>query len=155
MGVQDFLHLIAESAWVSRTFSIQDFLQDSLQDSFQDFQQLFCRDFAVVPFNVRCGCPRCFLDVLAKEGRMNEFEVTWSRVLEVWWSLAWRGVTVGIVAGLAANFVLGIVGVPDYGKYAGAIAGFLGGIWAVRTAIRTSYSDFRIVLVPLEDQQHE
>ena len=82
---------------------------------------------------------------------MKEFEATWGRVLEVWWSLVWRGVTVGIVAGMAADFVLEFVGVPDYGQYVGAIAGFSGGIWAVRTAIRTSYSDFRIVLVPLDE----
>ncbi|MEQ8206739.1 MAG: hypothetical protein RIA65_11225 [Woeseia sp.] len=80
---------------------------------------------------------------------MKGVEVTWRRVLEVWWSLVWRGVTVGIVAGIATNLVLGFVGVPDYDytKYLGAIAGFIGGIWAVRTAIRTSYSDFRIALV--------
>jgi hypothetical protein len=88
---------------------------------------------------------------MAKEGRMKEFEATWGRVLEVWWSLVWRGVTVGIVAGIAADFILEFVGVPDYGSYVGAIAGFFGGIWAVRTAIRTSYSDFRIVLVPLDE----
>lgn len=82
---------------------------------------------------------------------MKESEATWGRVLEVWWSLVWRGVTVGIVAGMAVDFVLEFVGVPDYGKYVGAIAGFLGGIWAVRTAISTSYSDFRIVLVPLDE----
>ena len=82
---------------------------------------------------------------------MKEIEATWGRILEVWWSLVWRGVTVGIVAGIAANFVLEFVGVPDYGKYVGTIAGFFGGIWAVRTAIRTSYSDFRIVLVPLDE----
>ena len=81
---------------------------------------------------------------------MKEFEATWGRVLEVWWSLVWRGVTVGIVSGIASNFVLGFVGVPDYGKYVGAVAGFFGGIAAVRTAIRISYSDFRIALVPLD-----
>ena len=86
---------------------------------------------------------------------MKELEATWGRVLEVWWSLVWRGVTVGIVVGIAADLVLEFVGVPDYGKYVGAIAGFFGGIWAVRAAIRTYYSDFRIVLVPLDEQQHD
>ena len=83
---------------------------------------------------------------------MKELETTWGRVLEVWWSLVWRGVTVGIVAGIAANFVLEFVNVQDYSKYVGTIAGFFGGIWAVREAIRTYYSDFRIVLVPLDEQ---
>jgi len=86
---------------------------------------------------------------------MKELEATWGRVLEVWWSLVWRGVTVGIVAGIAADLVLGVVGVPDYGRYVGAIAGLFGGIWAVRAAIRTHYSDFRIVLMPLDEQQHD
>ncbi len=86
---------------------------------------------------------------------MTELEATWGRVLEVWWSLVWRGVTVGIVAGIAANFVLEFVGVPDYSKYVGAIAGFFGGIWAVREAIRTHHSGFRIVLVPLDEQQQD
>jgi hypothetical protein len=91
----------------------------------------------------------------AEGGRMKEFEATWGRVLEVWWSLVWRGVTVGIVAGIAADFVLGFVGLPDYGRYVGTLTGFFGGIWAVRTAIRTQYSDFRIVLVPQDKQQHD
>ena len=82
---------------------------------------------------------------------MKELETTWGRILEVWWSLVWRGVTVGIVAGIATNFILEFVGVPDYSNYVGTFAGFLGGIWAVRTAIRTSYSDFRIVLLPLDN----
>ncbi len=86
---------------------------------------------------------------------MTELEATWGRVLEVWWSLVWRGVTVGIVAGITADLVLEFVGVPDYSNYVGAIAGFFGGIWAVRVAIRTNYSDFRIVLVPLDEQQHD
>ena len=63
--------------------------------------------------------------------------------------------TVGIVAGIAADFVLEFVGVPDYSNYVGAIAGFFGGIWAVKVAIRNNYSDFRIVLVPLAEQQHD
>jgi len=50
---------------------------------------------------------------MPKEGRMKELEATWSRVLEVWWSLVWRGVTVGIVAGIAADFVLEFVGAPS------------------------------------------
>ena len=86
---------------------------------------------------------------------MKELEATWGRVLDVWWSLVWRGVTIGIVAGIAADFVLEFVSVPDYSKYVGAIAGFFGGIWAVSVAIRTHYSDFRIVLVPLDEQQHD
>ncbi len=86
---------------------------------------------------------------------MTELVATWNRVLEFWWSLVWRGVTIGIVAGIAANFVLEFVGVPDYSNYLGALAGFFGGIWAVREAIRTYYSDFRIALVPLDDQQHD
>ncbi len=86
---------------------------------------------------------------------MTELEATWGRVVEVWWSLVWRGVTVGIVAGIAADFVLEFVGVPGYSKYVGAIAGFFGGIWAVRAAIRTYYSDFHIVLVPLDEQQRD
>ena len=86
---------------------------------------------------------------------MTELVATWNRVLEFWWSLVWRGVTIGIVAGIAANFVLEFVGVPDYSKYVGAIAGLFGGIWAVREAIRTHHSGFRIVLVPLDEQQHD
>ena len=42
---------------------------------------------------------------------MTELEATWIRVLEVWWSLVWRGVTAGIVASIAADFVLEFVGV--------------------------------------------
>ncbi len=84
-------------------------------------------------------------------------EVTFSRAAKVWWSLAWRALLFGILAGAAAGFVIGIVcaiaSVPQeqisrYGSLAGLVVGVPVGIWVVQTILKKSWSDFRIVLVP-------
>ena len=36
-------------------------------------------------------------------------EVTFSRATKVWWSLSWRAILFGILAGGAAGFVIGII----------------------------------------------
>ncbi len=84
-------------------------------------------------------------------------EVTFARATKVWWSLAWRALLFGLLAGAAAGFVIGIVcaiaQVPQeqisrYGGLAGLVVGVPVGIWVVKTVLQKSWSDFRIVLVP-------
>jgi hypothetical protein len=84
-------------------------------------------------------------------------EVTWFRAMKVWWSLGWRAILFGALAGGVAGFVIGLLGaaagVPSeqisrYGGLAGIAVGIPVGIWVVRIVLRKSWSDFRIVLVP-------
>ena len=84
-------------------------------------------------------------------------EVTFSRATKVWWSLSWRAILFGILAGGAAGFVIGIISaaarvapeqMPKYGGLAGLAVGIPVGIWVVQTVLKKSWSDFRIVLVP-------
>jgi hypothetical protein len=87
---------------------------------------------------------------------MQELELTWKRVIAVWWLVAWRG-TLGAV-------LLAVAGGAVDGAFAGAmgatpkavfwtlqiITGVLGIIWmmfVVRMALRKRYSDFRLAAV--------
>ena len=83
-------------------------------------------------------------------------DVTWARAMKVWWSLAWRGLLFGGLAGFAGGFVMGIIGglagakaetVSLLGTLAGGLAAVPVGIWVVRTVLRKSWSDFQIALV--------
>ena len=96
----------------------------------------------------------------SQSGAIDEsrsLEVTFSRAMKVWWSLAWRGVLFGILAGGAAGFVIGMIGAAMHvppeqmsrlGGLAGLIVGIPVGILVVQVVLQKSYSDFRIVLVP-------
>ncbi len=84
-------------------------------------------------------------------------EVTFSRATKVWWSLLWRAILFGMLAGGAVGFVIGFIGgaarvAPEqlsrYGGLAGLAVGIPVGIWVMQTVLKKSWSDFRIVLVP-------
>jgi ABC-type Fe3+-siderophore transport system permease subunit len=88
---------------------------------------------------------------------MQELEVTWRRVMGVWWLVAWRSVVGAVLIGAAIGFVIGSVGalagIPEQsltilGTAAGAIVGLVWAIVVVRMALRKQYSDFRLALVP-------
>jgi hypothetical protein len=90
---------------------------------------------------------------------MKELELTWPRVLRVWWLFMWRAVLGGFVFGGIAGFVLGFFGVlagmslETIQLVSGALGLLIGIGWAimvVRMALRKRYGDFRIVLVPRE-----
>jgi hypothetical protein len=87
---------------------------------------------------------------------MQELQLTWKRVIAVWWLVAWRG-TLG-------SLVLAVAGGALDGAFAGAMGGtpkavfwtlniatgVLSIIWmmfVVRMALRKRYSDFRLAMV--------
>ena len=85
-------------------------------------------------------------------------EVTWGRAVKVWWSIVWRAVLfsglAGMVAGGVVGGILGVAGVGPQtigtvGTWLGVLVSIPVGIWVVRWVLRKSWSDFRIVLVPL------
>ena len=91
--------------------------------------------------------------------REQSGSVTWEQATKVWWSLMWRAVLFGGLAGGAFGMVMGGVmgalGTPIETirmatSWTGVLVGVPVGIWVVRNVLRKSWSDFRIVLVPLD-----
>jgi hypothetical protein len=88
-------------------------------------------------------------------------EVTWGRALKVWWSLAWRTVLFGGLAGALMGGILGAVlgmagrspqEIAGVTTWAGIFVGIPVGVWVVRGVLNRSWSDFRIALVPVTRQ---
>jgi hypothetical protein len=101
--------------------------------------------YTLAPAHVQEGGSECGVDV------------TWGRAAKVWWSLIWRAMIVGGIAGGliggGTEFIVQTTGVSRQLimmlKYlAGFILTILFGILIVRVVLRKSWSDFRIVLVP-------
>jgi hypothetical protein len=95
-----------------------------------------------------------------EEARMNELEITWSRVIKIWWLLIWRGLLgstllggiVGFIIGFANGIIKAATGVPIPGAnliitVAGVCIGLIWGLAVTRMALRKKYADFRIALV--------
>ena len=86
-------------------------------------------------------------------------ELTWGRVLRIWWAAFWRGLIlanlfVGVIAG-TAGITLVLLGHRDWGRSLwlsnSILLSFIpAGIVALRLALRTRYSGFRIVVLPPE-----
>ena len=83
-------------------------------------------------------------------------QVTWLRAFKVWWSLLWRGILFGFLAGAGVGFILGffmgLAGVKSETiKNVCTIAGYIVsipvGIMVTKWVLGTRYSDFRIALV--------
>jgi membrane glycosyltransferase len=90
---------------------------------------------------------------------MEELKVTWEKALTVWWSVAWRTVLFGFLAGLALGFVIGFFGgilhldprfLSRLSILAGIVTSVVVGIWAVKHILARRFKDFRIVLLPLD-----
>jgi hypothetical protein len=86
---------------------------------------------------------------------LQELEVTFSRVISVWWLLVWRSMLGAVVFGGIAGFIVGVafgvLQLPFDSRFpgiAGAIAGFVWFIVVVRMALRKKYETFRIALLP-------
>jgi hypothetical protein len=88
---------------------------------------------------------------------MHELELTWGRVLSVWWLVAWRGLVGSLLIGAAIGFVIGLVGfaagvtldaIQLISTVAGGLVGLLWAIVVVRMALKKKYGEFRLALVP-------
>ena len=88
---------------------------------------------------------------------MKELELTWKRVIAVWWLLAWRG-TLGsmVLAAVSGGIDGGFEAAMGASSRAVTLttsitAGVLDIIWVfivLRMALRKHYSDFRLAAVP-------
>jgi uncharacterized membrane protein YdjX (TVP38/TMEM64 family) len=88
---------------------------------------------------------------------MQELEVTWGRVVSVWWLLAWRATLGAVLLGAAQGFIegaaMGAAGaslqvITLVTQITGAIIGAIWFFLVVRMALRKHYKEFRIALVP-------
>ena len=82
---------------------------------------------------------------------MQEVEITWGRAIKVWWSIMWRGSVYGFIAGFVAIFTVGeiltVSELETWGVPISIIAGIPAWMWAVKTVLAKSYSDFRVALL--------
>lgn len=81
---------------------------------------------------------------------MQQVELSWERAIKVWWSLAWRGVLFGGIAGFVAGFIFGVLGLPNRSDVAGLVVGIPISVWVVKIVLAKSFSDFRLALVSPE-----
>ncbi len=90
----------------------------------------------------------------------RNLELTWTRVLAVWWLIIWRTAILGTVAllvlGFILGFVLGALGLERatlnlVGQIFGMAVYALTILVTLRMALKKRYDDFRIGLVAVED----
>ena len=92
-------------------------------------------------------------DVVATPGGLD---VTWGRAVRVWWSLTWRLMLFGGLAGFVLGAIFGAIGgaagasrdtLAVLGNLAGLMVTIPVGMWVVRNVLRKSWSDFEIALI--------
>ena len=88
-----------------------------------------------------------------------ELEITWNRVLRVWWSYLWRnlicivvGMLLGMVFGFIVGFIMGAMGFPPRViVFVTAPIGFVMGlaisIVPMKMILGKDYGEFRLVLL--------
>lgn len=89
----------------------------------------------------------------------RDLELTWIRLLAVWWLITWRTTILGtlalLVLGLILGFILGALGVERatlnlVGQIFGMTIYALTILVTLRMALKKRYGDFRIALVALD-----
>lgn len=83
---------------------------------------------------------------------METPDMTWERVLLVWWSFFWRFTLFSLIAGAAlgliGGLIVGMLGRPDLGRSVGTALGWLVSIpvsiWAIRKSLAKSYPGFAV-----------
>lgn len=83
-------------------------------------------------------------------------DVTWERVLPIWWAFLWRTVIYSMVLGFVLGFIgggiVGFLGRPDLAASVGALLGWLGSIpislVVMSIMLKKRYGSFSIRLLP-------
>lgn len=84
-----------------------------------------------------------------------ELELNLERLLNIWWSLVWRvlvgGFVAGFVVGGIGGFVLGLIGQSNLIPAVVAVLSWLAAIpvsiWALRASLLKKRSEYKIVLI--------
>lgn len=88
---------------------------------------------------------------------MPQLEITWLRALKIWWSLTWRvmlfGAVAGFLIGIPAGIVMGMLNLdPGLGEVVLQLVmlpiWFALGVWVTHRVLRLEYADFRLALIP-------
>lgn len=87
---------------------------------------------------------------------MQELEITWERVVRVWWLIAWRGLLGGWILAVVLAFLIGEAGGRlgfDFATVAAIattlswLVGLAWGLLVVKMALKKNYKEFRLALV--------
>ena len=90
---------------------------------------------------------------------MPEVELTWKRMIKVWWLITWRSGVGAVLLGAVAGFIIGFIGAMAgisgavsqmMATFAGAALGSVWAVFVVRSAFKKRFGDFRIALVPVQ-----
>ena len=91
-----------------------------------------------------------------------ELEITWKRVIRIWWSFLWRNllailgaVVIGALVGFIFGLILGVIGVPvETIKMIVQPIGFLIGLGIsvipLKMVLGKNFGEFRLVLISTE-----
>ncbi|MCJ8294649.1 MAG: hypothetical protein MJK15_09605 [Colwellia sp.] len=91
-----------------------------------------------------------------------ELEITWKRVIRIWWSFLWRNilailgaVVIGALVGFIFGLILGAIGVPvETIKMIVQPIGFLIGLGIsvipLKMVLGKNFGEFRLVLIKTE-----
>ena len=100
---------------------------------------------------------------------MDEIQVTWGHAIKIWWSLTWRILLFGGIAGFALGLLFAIFGtatgaddnlIQTWAEIGGMLVSIPIGIWVVKTILNKDFRKYRIILVPslesrIEAQIHD
>lgn len=89
---------------------------------------------------------------------MKELEVTWNRVLKIWWSYMWRFfllvILVSLLFGFLAGFMAAFLGLKNIPPWIHSLFGFLLGFFAslfiFKYILKKNFGEFEIKLVSCE-----
>jgi hypothetical protein len=93
-------------------------------------------------------------------GSIVELDVTWGRLVHVWWALIWRNLVASLGAGVVGGLLGGIIGavsalagmrssqVVFVTLPIGLAIGFVASLLGIKWLLRSKLGDFRIALVP-------
>ena len=86
---------------------------------------------------------------------MQELELTWQRILSIWWLLIWRAALGGFAIGFAIGLVIGVIAFvighrPGFAFNfgVGLVIGLVWWPFVIRMALQKEYKGFRIALLP-------
>ena len=93
---------------------------------------------------------------------MQDLDLTWKRVIAVWWLILWRGGVGALLLTVVLGALTALAGIilrwpPQTTQLITAMLGILAavavGLLAVRMALRKRYSDFRLAIVPRNEDE--
>ncbi|MCM8794874.1 MAG: hypothetical protein NC819_03630 [Candidatus Omnitrophica bacterium] len=86
-------------------------------------------------------------------------EVTWRRVLTVWWSFVWRSIVFGALAGAILGGIIGLIAgllgqaqmAQKWGAIAGQIISIPVSMCVMKIILQKKWKEFSIQLIPRQD----